>query len=196
MPTELERSRERLADAVLRIVSTSSGTDVTSLTRVASEALEEIIGHPGAFEPIERTIDFTVAFKQLTRDDVTAVVFYHGVEVGRATVDRPCGGIGVFGDARFQANVVRHYRWWADCLRIAGKQASVIRDAEQIAEEAESALRDLVIGNPRAFSGRSLAAQCVRAWSARPERHIRKLVEALATEPLYPPTAVPRWRSR
>ena len=191
MSSELERSRERLADAVLRIVSTSSGTDVTSLTRVASEALEEIIGYPSAFEPVDRPLGFTVSFEQLTRNDVAAVVSHYGVEVGRETVDRPCGGMGVFGDARFQANVAQHYRWWTDCLRIAGKQASVIRDAEQIAEEAESALQDLVIGNPRAFSGRSLAAQRVRAWSARPERGgVKRLIEALATEPLYPPTAV------
>ena len=193
MPTELERSRERLADAVLRIVTTSGGTDDPSLTRVASEALEEIIGYPSAFEPVDLPLGFTVSFEQLTRNDVAAVVSHYGVEVGRETVDRPCGGMGVFGDARFQANVARHYRWWTDCLRIAGKQASVIRDAEQIAEEAESALQDLVIGNPRAFSGRSLAAQRVRAWSARPERGVKRLIEALATEPLpYLPTAV--WR--
>ena len=181
MPTELERSRGRLADAVLRIVSTSSGTDVTSLARVASEALEEIIGYPSAFEPVVRPLGFTVSFEQLTRNDATAVVSYHGVERGRVTVDRPCGGMGAFGNARFLADQVRH-RWsWAGELQADGKTDEVVREARREAEKAEATLRAHVLANPNAFLGPSRVARRVHDWLKDDQREIAPLVKALAT---------------
>ena len=195
MTTELERSRERLADAVLRIVSSSNETDITLPTRVASEALEDIFGYPGAFKPVDQQIDFTVSFKQPTPNSVTAVVSYQGIEIDREPVYRPSEGPGVLGAARFHANGARYHRWDADCMRAAGKSESLIREALQKAEEEESALRDLVSGNPGEFNRHALAAQPIRAWLKGPKDDAKDLIEALATESLpYSPADVSRAR--
>lgn len=192
MSTELERSRERLAAAAWRIVSTRT-TDVTEPVLEANEALEEIFGHLGAFEPVHLPPGVTVSFEQVTRNDVTAVVSEHGVEQGRVIVHRPHEGPGVLGAARFHATEARYQRWVADCMRAAGKSESLIREAEQKAEEAETALRDLVISNPGGFNRHALAAQGVRAWLAGPRGDVTELNEALATEPLpFSPADVSR----
>ena len=193
MLTEFERSRVRLADAVWRAMS--PGGDVNSLMRVASEAFEEIIGYPGAFEPVNLPSGVTVSFEQLPGNNVRAIISYHGVEHSRVTVDRPYGGPGVFGTARLHANEARYHRWDADTMRAVGKSESLICEALQKAEEEEAALREIVIGNPSEFNRHALAAQHVRTWLAGPKDDVKELIEALVTDPLpYSPNDASRMR--
>lgn len=193
MPTELERNRVQLADAVWRAVS--AGANVTEPMRVASEALEEIIGYRGAFDPVNLPSGVTVSFEQLPGNDVTAIISYRGVEHGRVPVDRPYGGPGVLGTARLHANEARHHRWVADCLKAEGKSESLICEALQEAGKEEAALREIVIGNPSEFNRHALSAQHVRAWLAGPKDDVEELIEALVTEPLpYSPDDVSRAR--
>ena len=194
MPTELERNRVQLADAVWRTVS--AGKNVTEPMRVASESLEEIIGYRGAFDPVNLPSGVTVSLKQLPEnDDVTAIISYRGVERDHVTVDRPYGGPGVLGTARLHATEARHHRWVADCLKAASKSESLISQALQEAEKEEAALREIVIGNPSEFNRHALAAQRVRAWLAGPKDDVEELIKALVTKPLpHSPDDVSRAR--
>ena len=182
MPIELERSRKQLADAALRIASSGVGTVVTTPMLEASEALEEIIGYPGAFEPVDLSCGLTMSFERSTENSVTPVLSGAGIELVCEEVERPAGGMGAFGDARFRADQVRRWRSLVDELQAAGMTAEVeaVREAAWEAE-AEATLRTHVLANQDAFQGPSLVAGLVRDWLEGDQREIAPLAEALAT---------------
>lgn len=183
MRTELQRARLQLADAIEQHWKKQcyGETDMTEQVLAASHAFEDLIDHRGVFEPIDLPSGRVVSFKRLTENSVTAVLSGAGKELVREEVERPTGGMGAFGDARFRADQVRRRRSWAGELQAARKTDEVVRGATREAEEAEATLRTHVLANQDAFQGPSLVAGFVRDWLKGDQREIASLVEALAT---------------
>ena len=185
MSTGLEESRIRFANFVKQLVEAGPRGDDVSLRWGANNAFEELFGYPNAFEPIGLPLGYVVFCEPPTEDCLFAVLSRDGVEIRRVEMERPSGGMGAFGDARFYAEEARSQRSLAGALRAAGKTTELVQGAVQEAEKAEADLREHVLAHPDAFQGRSLAARRVRAWIEGNQRDIGPLVDALAiTDPI------------